>query len=88
MKTKNILRILIVTALILLIPLLGNWPWTLSDFVIMGILIIGTGLTYELVVSKVGRKNRVVVATVLLLAFIVIWAELAVGLFGSPLAGN
>lgn len=85
---NNIFRFAIGTAAILLIPLLGRWPWTLSDFIIMGILIFGTGLAYELIVKKVGKKHRVVIALVLLATFLLIWAELAVGLFGTPFAGS
>lgn len=85
---NNIARLALGTALLLLIPLLGQWPWSFSDFVIMGTLIFGTGLAYELIVKKVGKKNRYVVGAVLLVVFLLIWAELAVGLFGTPLAGS
>jgi hypothetical protein len=33
----------LVVGFVLLIPLLGNWPWTLSDFIIAGILLFGAG---------------------------------------------
>lgn len=93
MKTKslmknNLFRLALGTAALLMIPLLLRWPWTLSDFVIMGVLIFGTGLTYELITSKLGKKHRVIVAIALLIAFLLVWAELAVGLFGTPFAGN
>lgn len=88
MKTKSIIRIALATACILLIPLLGQWPWTLSDFIIMGSLIFGTGLAYELIAKKVAKKHRVAAAAALLVVFLLIWAELAVGLFGTPFAGS
>jgi hypothetical protein len=48
----------LITALILLIPLLGNhfvegWNWDLLGFVRIGILLFATGLTYELVTRNV-----------------------------------
>jgi hypothetical protein len=82
---KNIPRIILIVLLLLLVPLLGKWPWTLSDFVIMGMLLFGVGLIYELVVRKIGNKTRRIVFGVLLaLAFLLIWADLAVGIFNIP----
>ena len=88
MKAKNIIRIVLVTAGLLLIPLLGRWPWTLSDFVIIGTLLLGSGLIYELVTSKVNAKYRPAIAVVIVAVVLLIWIELAVGLFGSPFAGS
>ncbi len=85
---NNIFRIAVVTALILSIPLLFKWPWTLSDFIIMGILLFGTGLTFELITRRVNRRYRVFIGIALLIAFLLVWAELAVGLFNTPFAGS
>lgn len=86
---KNITLIALATGLILLIPLLGDWPWTLSDFVIMGALLFGTRLTYELIARRLrNTKKRVILGIVLAVAFLLIWVELAVGLFGTPFAGS
>jgi hypothetical protein len=63
--------------------------WTLFDFVVMGILLLGTGLLCELVMRKVNKpKHRIAICAVLLAALFIIWAELAVGIFGTPFAGN
>jgi hypothetical protein len=96
MKTKNtnsimrnnISRIALVTTLLLLVPLLGKWPWSLIDFVTMGALIFSTALAYELIVKKVGKKYRVIIAILLLAAFLLVWTELAVGIFETPFAGS
>lgn len=105
LQNKNIIRIGVITALILLIPFLAmqfNWAvpdpgsstseqinWSLSDFIIMGTLIFGTGLAYELLASKVeNTKQRAILALVLLTVFFLVWAELAVGVFGTPFAGS
>ena len=73
----------------LLIPLIFRFPWTLSDFVIGGFLLFVLGLGIELVRSKVQNKNkRYALLALVLFAFVLIWAELAVGLFGTPFAGS
>ncbi len=63
--------------------------WTFSDFVIGGVLLFGTALVIDLLLRFLKSKRQriiVIVATVLLL--MIVWAELAVGLFGSPWAGS
>ena len=75
--------------LLLLIPFIFRFPWTLSDFVIGGFLLFVLGLGIELVRSKVQNKNkRYALLALVLFAFVLIWAELAVGLFGTPFAGS
>ena len=89
-QNKNIVRIALVTASILLIPLLAmqftdEVDWGLRDFIIVGSLLFGTGLTYELVASRVSSvKYRAVIGVALLAAMLLIWADLAVGIFNIP----
>lgn len=85
---NNIVRYVLGTILILLIPLLERWPWSLSDFIIMGALILGTCFVYELAIKRLGTGYKIPIAIILLLVFLLIWIELAVGLFGTPFAGN
>jgi hypothetical protein len=80
--------------LLLLIPLLAMQfttavNWSASDFVIMGGLLLATGLLLRVANGLQSSKTfkKVIMATVILL-FLLIWGELAVGLFGSPWAGN
>lgn len=73
----------LLTGTLLLIPLIGEWPWSPSDFVIMGALIFGFGSLFVLLARKIERKYRLVVGGVVLLAFLWLWAELAVGVFTS-----
>jgi hypothetical protein len=86
-STKNVGRIIFVTALILLIPLLAmqfthEVAWTMLDFVTAAVLLIGTGLVYEFGVKKVRKFTyRTICAVALLFSFLLIWAELAVGIF-------
>ena len=93
MKKSNYLRIAGVTLLILVVPLVAMWPldefdWGFADFVIMGSMIFGTGLALDWVVRKVDKKYRLLAVIGIILAFILLWAELAVGIFNSPLAGS
>ena len=63
--------------------------WTLSDFVVVGILVLGTGLMYELVLRNINQlKYRIAICGALQFALIMIWVELAVGIFGIPFGGN
>ena len=94
MHTKRLLIIAITTALLLLIPLISmqftnEVNWNLADFMIAAALIFGTGLLIELVLQKTKKiSHRVFLLAILIVTFFLIWAELAVGIFGSPLSGQ
>lgn len=93
MKIHAIARYVIGTVLILLVPLVAmlftdEVQWDAFDFGVMGTLLLGTGLVYELVTSRMNVKYRSVIAVVLVAALLLVWAELAVGVFGSPIAGS
>jgi hypothetical protein len=86
---KNIIRIALATGAVMLVPFVGNWPWTLGDFVIMGTLLFGAGLVYELVASKLpSTAHRIALGLGLGVVTVLIWIELAVGLFGTLFAGS
>jgi hypothetical protein len=91
---KSVLRIALVTAAILLVPLIAmqftdEVDWRLGDFAVAGLLLMGTGLLFDLAARKVRtRKARVVAAGAIALGFLFVWAELAVGIVGSPFAGS
>ena len=96
MSTKNYRLILIIggVALLLLVPLVAmqfsdDVSWSVNDFIIAGVLLSGTGLLIELILRNVKLKqNRLILSAIVLVLLILIWIELAVGLFGSPLAGS
>ena len=94
MQNKRLMTILGVAVVILLIPLIAmqftqEVNWSVSDFLIAGALLIGTSLLLELVFRKVKHSNhRVALSIVLIIVLLLVWAELAVGIFGSPLAGS
>ncbi|MCZ4244333.1 hypothetical protein [Pedobacter punctiformis] len=93
-STQRMTIILIVVALILSIPLIAmqftnEVKWGLFDFVVMGALLLSTGFAIELVIRKVKAGTlRTVLFFIILLALFLIWAELAVGIFGTPFAGS
>jgi hypothetical protein len=82
---RYVLGVALATALLLMIPLLGNWPWTLGDFVFAGALIFGTGLAYVLVAKGGSRiAYRAAVGVSLAAAFLLVWINVAVGIIGEP----
>jgi hypothetical protein len=89
MQNKNIIRIALATAFILLLPLLAmqitdEVVWDLADFAVAGALLFGTGLMYELVASKGGSvAYRFAVGVALAAALLLVWMNLAVGLIGN-----
>jgi peptidoglycan/LPS O-acetylase OafA/YrhL len=93
-KSKRLLAIVLVVAFLLLIPLVamqftGEVNWTLRDFVTAGVLLLGTGLMCEFVIRKVKRKKyRIALIVAILAVLLLIWVELAVGIFGTPFAGS
>lgn len=96
MMTQNQRSTLIysIPFVILSIPLIAmqftkEVNWTLSDFLIMGILLFITTFTIDFVLKKFKTlKSRLILVVATLALLILVWAELAVGIFGSPLAGS
>ncbi len=94
MNNKRLIGIVLTVALLLLIPFIAMRftdavNWTLFDFIVMGVLLLGTGLMCELVMRNVNKiKDRIAICAAILAAFLLIWLELAVGMFGTPFAGT
>jgi uncharacterized membrane protein YgdD (TMEM256/DUF423 family) len=91
---KDLGRVLLGTAAILLVPLVAmrftrEVNWTALDFAAAGILLAGIGSLYVLLTRKLRTvPQRRLIGGGLLLTLALIWAELAVGIFGSPIAGS
>ena len=62
--------------------------WNVFDFVVVATLLAGAGFAYWLVSRKVSPEYRAVVVVAVVAALLLVWAELAVGVFGTPLAGS
>ena len=86
--------ILLAAGALLLIPFVAMQftnavDWSPFDFLVMGGLLLGTGLTVEFVLRQVKKtERRMLLLAAVVLAFLLIWAELAVGIFGTPFAGS
>jgi hypothetical protein len=77
------------TAAILVAPLVAmhftdEVNWGLLDFIVMGFLLFGTGLTYVFI-SRISEKGayRAAVGLAVVAGFLLIWMNLAVGIIGS-----
>ena len=92
--TRSLLAVAGVSALILMIPLAAmqftdEVDWKLFDFIVIGILLMAAGTAY-VVGSRLVRTpgQRWMVAGLVGLTTFLIWAELAVGIFGTRFAGS
>ena len=87
MKNKNLIYIISGVALLLFIPLIAmqftnEVNWGVLDFIVAGILLLGTGLACNFVLQKVkNTKFRIAICLIILASLFLIWAELAVGIF-------
>ena len=92
--TKRTVALYSTAALLLSVPFFAMFfteevNWTFFDFVVAGTLLFGTATIIELICRKPLSANwRFVLVVGTLLALFLIWAELAVGIFGSPMAGS
>jgi hypothetical protein len=81
----NIARVALIVGLILLIPFFGNlyvegWNWSPFDFVVMGTLLFVVGLAIDFTARKVTDPvNKVLAIGAIVLAFLALWTEMAVG---------
>jgi hypothetical protein len=91
---KSFIRIAIVVGLILLVPLVAmqftdEVGWDLADFVVMGALLFGAGLALDFAVKKlIAPAYQALAVIAIVIIFLLMWAELAVGIFGTPFAGS
>jgi len=94
MKNKRSKIIVSSVAILLLIPLLAmqftnEVTWTFSDFVVAAIMLLGTGFTIDFVLRKVTKiQYRIAICIAVLALLLLVWAELAVGIFDTPFAGS
>ena len=94
MTNKRLMIILALVVTLLSIPLIAmqfseQVDWDIFDFTIMGVLLLGTSLLCEFVLRKVKTlQNRILLCGAILVVFFLTWAELAVGIFGTPFAGS
>ncbi len=93
-QNKRLMGIVLSVALLLSVPLIAmqfsnEVNWTAFDFIVAGVLLLGTGLLCELVMRKVTKTiQSIAICVAILGALFLVWAELAVGIFGTPFAGS
>jgi hypothetical protein len=93
-KNKRLIYFLITIFILLMIPLVSmqftpEVNWSPMDFLVMGALLLGTVISLEVIFRNVSKPDvRIALVALILVIFLLIWAELAVGIFGTPLAGS
>lgn len=93
-KNKRTLIIFSIAAAILMIPFVAmqfttEVLWSPFDFLVMGSLLFATAFLIDFILKKetvTGKKFFYIALA--LIVFFLIWAELAVGIFGTPFAGS
>jgi hypothetical protein len=96
MQTKNYLRWVLVTAVVLLVPFVvmqlnlaipdpgsgsEGLDWGPMDFAIVGVLVLGAGLLYEYVSTRAATgMHRAAIGIALIAGLGLIWVNLAVGM--------
>lgn len=95
MKNIRFIAILLVVGMLLLIPFVAmqlgvdGMKWTFIDFAAAAIMLLGAGIGIEIALRVIGKfKHRVAACFAILAILALVWVEIAVGLFGSPLAGS
>lgn len=95
MKNLRAIGIFSAAAILLLIPFAAmkfgveGVKWTAVDFAAAAILLFGAGAAIEIALRVVKRTiYRIAVCVAILIILALIWAELAVGIVGTPLAGS
>jgi len=92
--TINISKKAFYPLLLLIIPFVSMFVsdqvnWSPFDFLVMGLLLFSLGFTADAIFRKFKQlRSRLLFTSLLLVVFLLIWIELAVGLFGTPLAGS
>ncbi len=92
--SKKYIVILSSILVLLLIPFIAmqfssEVNWSLFDFLIAGAGLLALGFSIDLVTRKIKPFNKKLIAVaVIVMLFLLVWTELAVGVFGTPFAGN
>lgn len=88
-------RIIVASLLLLIVPAImngfrsGGFNWSVFDFVIAFVFLSAVGLMIEFLWRKLQtRQHKIIAISATIIFFIVLFVELAVGIFNSPIAGN
>jgi len=88
-RNWDILTVFVVTALVLMLPLIAmqfseEVNWKPGDFIVIGTILIGAGLAFVYTARRIDDAGwRLALAGAFFVALLYVWAELAVGvIFG------
>lgn len=93
-RGRRVLYGVLVIVAVLLVPLIAmqftdEVSWNIADFVTAGVLLLGIGFVYEFVLRNIAQKGpRILAGLAIAAVFTLLWLELAVGIFGTPLGGS
>jgi hypothetical protein len=93
-ENKRLFAISLSVGLLLMVPLIAmqftkEVEWGMGDFLVMGMLLLGAGFMCEFVLRKVkSKKQRFFLCVAIFAGFLLVWLELAVGIFRTPFAGS
>lgn len=91
---RQLMFVLVGTAAILLVLLAASrltdaMAWSPFDFLAAGLLLAGTGTLYVLGTRLAkDARTRIIIGLLAAGLLALVWAELAVGVFGTPFAGS
>ena len=91
---KRFLILLLAITCVLLLPAVAmrftdEVSWSAFDFLVAGGLLLVCAVTFEFFARRSGStKSRVIAGVAIGAVLVLVWLELAVGIFGSPLAGS
>ena len=90
---QRFVKIVLIVLALLFIPFVAmqftdNVQWTYGDFIIMGCMLTVYILTINFAPNSLYGVKKSLLILILGLLFLLLWAELAVGIFSSPFAGS
>ena len=63
--------------------------WSYYDFLTMGLILFTFGLIVNVIIDKIkSLYKRLIIILILTLLFFLVWAELGVGIFNTPISGS
>ena len=77
-------------SIILLLNFISDeFDWNIFDFIVLIIMMIFTAALFEIATRTAKtKKNQKILFILITIIFLLIWAELGVGIFDSPFAGD
>ena len=80
----------IILSIILLLNFISDeFDWNIFDFIVLIIMMIFTAALFEIATRTAKtKKNQKILFILITIIFLLIWAELGVGIFDSPFAGD